>query len=40
MSAANQGSRKNNTRQGKRQYKNLGSAAKYMDGADDHEIRG
>ena len=34
------GSRKNNTNQGKRTYKNLGAASKYIDGDDDREIRG
>jgi len=35
-----QGSRKNNTRQGKRMYKNLGAAGKYLDADDNQEIRG
>ncbi len=34
------GSRKNNTRQGKRTYKNLGAAGKYLDCDDDREIHG
>lgn len=34
------GSRKNNTRQGKRNYKNLGAAGKYLDGDEDRELRG
>lgn len=38
QSAQQMGSRKNNTRQGKRTYKNLGAASKYLDGDDNREI--
>lgn len=38
QAALHQGSRKNNANQGKRTYKNLGAASRYVDGDDHREI--
>ena len=40
MSAAGLGSRKNNTRTGKRTYNNLGAASKYIDNDNPQQIKG